>query len=288
VTGPVEVGAVVVEVGAVVADQPGAGRRLGGERLGPLAPQALVALDGRPLLAHALACLEASRSVTAIVVVADPDAEEATAKVVADEGLAKVTAVVPCGPTRQASVALGLAALPPGPAFVAVHDAARPLAGPDLVDELLELLRAAGPDGPAAVVPGVPVTDTVRRVGEGGRSLGVVDRGRLRVLQTPQLFVRAVLEEAHRLASRDGVEATDEAALVERAGHPVRVVPGTAENLKVTTALDLAVAEAIAGRRAAGPPGSPRAADSPRAARDQPRPHGMRPGQHGISRGSTG
>jgi len=236
VTGP-------VEVAAVVADQPGVGRRPGAE--------ALVPLDGRPLLAHALACLEASRSVTTVVVVADPDAEEATAKVVAGEGFAKVTAVVPGGPTRQASVALGLAALPPGPEFVAVHDAARPLADPGLVDELLELLRVAGPSGPAGVVPGVPVTDTVRRVGKDGRSLGVVDREQLRVLQTPQLFVRAVLEEAHRRAARDGVEATDEAALVEWAGHRVRVVPGTVENLKVTTALELAVAEAIVGRRAA-------------------------------------
>jgi 2-C-methyl-D-erythritol 4-phosphate cytidylyltransferase len=239
VTGPGEVAAVVPAAGA-------------GRRLGDQGAKALVRLHGRPLLAHALACLEASRCVTAIVVVASPEAEAATAQVVAAEGLAKVTAVVRGGPTRQVSVARGLAALPGGPGFVAVHDAARPLASPGLVDELLELLRAAGPDGPAGVVPGVPVIDTVRRVGQGGRSLGVVDRDHLRAIQTPQLFVRAVLEEAHQRAARDGIEATDEAALVERTGHQVRVVPGAVENLKVTTTLDLAVAEAILTRRAAG------------------------------------
>jgi len=230
---------------------------------------ALARLDGRTLLAHALASLEASPSVTAIVVVTPPEAEAAAKAVAAErvvvaeafvvaEGFVKVTAVVPGGPTRQGSVALGLAALPPGPELVAVHEAARPLAGPDLLGALLERLLAGlvpgvpagdGPGAPAGVVPGVPVVDTVRRVGEGGRSRGIVDRGRLRSIQTPQLFIRAVLEEAHRRAARAGVEATDDAALVEWAGHPVRVVPGPVDNLKVTTVLDLTVAEAILARR---------------------------------------
>ncbi len=174
---------------------------------------ALARLDGRTLLAHALASLEASPSVTAIVVVTPPEAEAAAKAVAAErvvvaeafvvaEGFVKVTAVVPGGPTRQGSVALGLAALPPGPELVAVHEAARPLAGPDLLGALLERLLAGlvpgvpagdGPGAPAGVVPGVPVVDTVRRVGEGGRSRGIVDRGRLRSIQTPQLFIRAVL-----------------------------------------------------------------------------------------------
>jgi 2-C-methyl-D-erythritol 4-phosphate cytidylyltransferase len=154
--------------------------------------------------------------------------------------------------------------MPPGPAFVAVHDAARPLPGRGSVDRLLELLHAArsgaGADDPshrgtpvgspeplrpAGVVPGVPVVDTVRRVDGDQRSRGIVDRDQLRAVQTPQLFVREALEAAHRRASLDGVEASDEAALVELAGHPVQVVPGSHENLKVTTALDLLVAEAL-------------------------------------------
>ncbi|HEY2958922.1 MAG TPA: 2-C-methyl-D-erythritol 4-phosphate cytidylyltransferase [Actinomycetota bacterium] len=230
-------------VAAVVAAA-GSGRRLGGQ-----GAKALVRLAGRPLLLHALADLEASRSVTAIVVVAHPDQVAASAGLVAAAGLVKVMAVVPGGPTRQASVALGLAALPPGAAYVAVHDAARPLAGHRLLDELLDQLLVQ--NGTAGVVPGAPVTDTVRRVDAEQRSLGVVDREQLRAIQTPQLFERSILLEAHRRAAAAGVEATDEAALVEWAGHAVRVVPGPQENLKVTTALDLAVAEAILARREA-------------------------------------
>jgi 2-C-methyl-D-erythritol 4-phosphate cytidylyltransferase len=221
-----------------------------------------VSLAGRPLLAHAVEAMEANRCVTAVVVVAHPDALGASAKLLADEGFAKVVAVVAGGPTRQASVAAGLAAMPPGPTFLAVHDAARPLPGPGSVDRLLKLLHAArsgAPDDPVGVVPGVPVVDTVRRVDGDQRSRGIVDRDQLRAVQTPQLFVREALEAAHRRARLDGVEASDEAALVELAGHPVQVVPGRQENLKVTTALDLLVAEALLARRGPGnPKGVPR------------------------------
>ena len=220
-----------------------------GRRLRSQGPKALVRLAGRPLLVHAVEAMEANRCVTAVVVVAHPDALGATAKLLADEGFAKVVAVVAGGPTRQASVAAGLAAMPPGPAFVAVHDAARPLPGRGAVDRLLELLDAARSGaGAAGVVPGVPVVDTVRRVDDDQRSRGIVDRDQLRAVQTPQLFVREALEAAHRRAMLDGVEASDEAALVELAGHPVQVVPGSHENLKVTTALDLLVAEALLTR----------------------------------------
>jgi 2-C-methyl-D-erythritol 4-phosphate cytidylyltransferase len=229
-----------------------------GRRLQSQGPKALVRLAGRPLLVHAVEAMEANRCVTAVVVVAHPGALGTTAKLLADEGFAKVVAVVAGGPTRQASVAAGLAAMPPGPAFVAVHDAARPLPGLGVVDRLLELLRAArsGAGGFAGVVPGVPVVDTVRQVDDDQRSRGIVDRDRLRAVQTPQLFVREALEAAHRRATLDGVEASDEAALVELAGHPVQVVPGSHENLKVTTALDLLVAEALLDRRR--DPGNPK------------------------------
>jgi 2-C-methyl-D-erythritol 4-phosphate cytidylyltransferase len=224
-----------------------------GRRLGAGGAKALVLLAGRPLLAHAVEALEANRCTAAVVVAGHPDTLDATAELLATEGFAKVTAVVAGGPTRQASVAAGLRALPPGLGYAAVHDAARPLVAPGAVDRLLELLLEAGVAG---VVPGVPVTDTIRRVDTGQRSSGIVDREQLRAMQTPQLFVRQALEEAHRLALRDRVEATDEAVLVELAGHKVQVVPGDPENLKVTTPLDLAVAEALLARRHAGRAGS--------------------------------
>ena len=218
----------------------GAGRRLGA------GPKALATLAGRALLAHAVEAVEANRCTAAVVVVGHPDALEDTAKLVAEEGFTKVTAVIAGGPTRRASVAAGLRAVPPGLGYVAIHDVARPLVGPGDVDRMLALLLEAGVAG---VVPGVPVTDTVRRVDAVQRSTGIVDRERMRAMQTPQLFVREVLEEALRLAVADRVEGADEAALVELAGHLVRLVPGNPENLKVTTPLDLALAETLLARR---------------------------------------
>jgi 2-C-methyl-D-erythritol 4-phosphate cytidylyltransferase len=261
-------------VGVVV---PAAGA---GGRFGPGGAKALVHLAGRPLVAHAVEALEANRCVAVLVVVAHPDTLEATAKLVADEGFAKVAAVVAGGPTRQASVAAGLAALPEGPAYVAVHDAARPLVAHGAVDRLLGLLLEAGAAG---VVPGVPVVDTIRRVDAARRSTGLVPREQLRNMQTPQLFDRRVLEEAHRLARAGGVEAADEAALVERAGHRVQVVPGDPENLKVTTPLDLALAETLLGRRP--PPGGPSGAPEPGPPEDRGS-GGLKPGPP-VDRGSA-
>ena len=227
-----------------------------GRRLGDQGPKALVPLAGRPLLAYALADVEGSRCTSAVVVVTHPSALQAVEKLVGEEGFSKVTQVVPGGPTRQASVAAGLAALPSRLEHVAVHDAARPLAGPHLLDRLLELL-VHGPKGLGGVIPGTPVTDTIRRVDRYGRSRGVIDREELRAVQTPQLFPRPVLEEAHQRARRDGVEATDDAALVERIGFPVLVVPSAVENIKVTTHFDLAVAAELLARRARGPGARP-------------------------------
>jgi 2-C-methyl-D-erythritol 4-phosphate cytidylyltransferase len=231
-------------VGVVVPAPGSAGQ------LGPAGAEALVQLAGRPLLAHAVEALEANRCTAAVVVVSHPDTLEVTAKLLAEEGFAKVTAVIAGGPTRQACVAAGVRALPRGPGYVAVHDAARPLVAPGAVDRMLGLLLGAGVAG---VVPGGPVADTIRGVDPSQRSTGIVDRDRLRAMQTPQLFVREALEEAYRLARGGRLQAADEAALVERAGHPVQVVPGDPGNLKVTTPLDLALAEALlARRRAAG------------------------------------
>jgi 2-C-methyl-D-erythritol 4-phosphate cytidylyltransferase len=223
----------------------------------------LIELAGRALLAHAVAAMEANRCTTAVVVVGHPDALETTAKLLADEGFAKLTAVVAGGPTRQASVAAGLRALPPGLGYVAVHDASRPLAASGAVDRMLGLLLETGAAG---VVPGIPVVDTIRRVDPAQRSTGLVDRDQLRAMQTPQLFAREVLERAHRLALRDGVEAIDEVALVELAGHRVQVVPGDPENLKVTTPLDLALAETLLARRHPVPRG-PEGPDGPEETR---------------------
>lgn len=247
-------------VGVIV---PAAG---GGRRLGAPHCKALIALGERPLLAWALAGVEANDRVDTVVVVAHPASIEAVASLVAAGGFARVSAVVAGGPTRRASVAAGLDALPAGPAYVAVHDACRPLLRPGAIDRLADLLGDLAPPavpgagarwpGPRGVAPGVAVTDTVRRVAGGDRSGGIVDREELRTLQTPQIFLRAALEEAHRRAAAAGLDdlgpldGASDAVLLERAGFPVAVVPGELENLTIATPLDLEVAEVLASRAA--------------------------------------
>jgi 2-C-methyl-D-erythritol 4-phosphate cytidylyltransferase len=144
--------------------------------------------------------------------------------------------VVAGGAERQASVAAALAAVPAGPEIVLVHDAARALTPPELVESVAEAVRA----GHDAVIPVLPVVDTIKDVGAGEVVLGTVDRSALRAVQTPQGFRRSVLAAAHAAA---GDPLTDDAGLVEKLGIPVVCVPGSEYALKVTRPFDLALAE---------------------------------------------
>lgn len=226
----------------VAAIVPAAGR---GERLGPGAPKALRLLGGVPLLVHAVRSLAAARLVDLVVVAAPPDQVTAVRALLADHHTGATLQVVPGGPTRPESVRAALGALPDSVGVVLVHDAARPLAPVELVDAVVAAVRA----GADAVVPGLPVTDTVKRV-DGDIVTETFDRSGLRSVQTPQGFRRAVLEEAHLDLSDGGI--TDDAGLVERAGYPVVVVPGDEEAFKVTRPLDLVLAEAVLARRRSG------------------------------------
>jgi 2-C-methyl-D-erythritol 4-phosphate cytidylyltransferase len=226
----------------VAAIVPAAGR---GERLGPGAPKALRLLGGVPLLVHAVRNLAAARLVDLVVVAAPPDQVTAVRALLADHHTGATLHVVPGGPTRPESVRAALAALPDAVAVVLVHDAARPLAPVELIDAVASVVRA----GADAVVPGLPVTDTVKRV-DGDVVTETVDRSALRSVQTPQGFRRTVLEEAHLDLTDEGI--TDDAGLVERAGYSVIVVPGAEEAFKVTRPLDLVLAEAVLARRRSG------------------------------------
>ncbi len=207
-----------------------------GSRLGLALPKAFVPLAGRPILAHTLARLEAVPLVEAIVVVvAEAEVEACVRRVVRPAGLARVTAVVPGGAERQDSVRAGLAALPSWADVVLVHDAARPLVPPEVIEAVAHAAFASG-----AATAAVRPKDTVRD--DGGRTL---DRGRLWLVQTPQGFRRDLLAEAHARAAADRYAGTDDASLVERLGHPVAVVPGSYRNVKITTREDLVVAEAL-------------------------------------------
>lgn len=223
---------------------PAAGR---GERLGPGAPKSLRPLAGEPLVVHAVRRLAGARSVAAIVVAAPPGTTDHVEALLAPAVGPVRLVVVPGGASRQASVAAALTAAPEGLDIVLVHDAARALAPPRLADEVTAAVRAGHP----AVVPVMPVVDTVRRVNAAGAVVATVDRGDLRAVQTPQGFRRAVLAAAHAAAAATAGmgagegDVTDDAGLVERIGLPVHTVPGRDVALKITRPADLVLAEAL-------------------------------------------
>ena len=204
-----------------------------GERLGAGQPKALVEVAGVAMVTRAVDGLWASGVVDDVIVVAPAEHLEAMA------GVVPTTArVVPGGLDRVASVAAGLREI--GDAdVVLVHDAARCLCPPEVVRAVA---KAVG-DGHVAVVPAIPVTDTVRRADAKGRVV-LVDRTGLLAVQTPQGFDPAVLRRAHEAAGDN--RATDDAGLVEAIGAEVVTVPGDPRAFKVTSPLDLAMADALA------------------------------------------
>lgn len=205
-----------------------------GVRLGAGTPKAFAPLCGEPLLAHALRGVLGCAEVGHVIVVA-PASHLRQARVVAGDD--PRVDVVTGGPDRAASVKAGIAALHAEDGIVLVHDAARCLAPAELFARVIHAVRAGHP----TVVPGLAVTDTVKVVDAEGRVEATPDRESLRGIQTPQGFLREVLEHAHA----NGGSATDDAGLVERIGGHVLVVDGDPRALKVTSALDLAVAAAL-------------------------------------------
>lgn len=206
-----------------------------GVRLGPGSPKALRLLAGEPLLVHAVRRVAAAPSVRLIVIAAPPADVAAVRRLFAP--IAPVT-VVPGGAERQQSVAAALAAVPGNCPIVLVHDAARALTPPELVESVAAAVRA----GNDAVIPALPVVDTVKEVDAAGVVLGTVDRAALRAVQTPQGFRRAVLVAAHAAATDP---LTDDAGLVEKGGGRVVCVPGSEYAMKITRPLDLALAETL-------------------------------------------
>lgn len=203
-----------------------------GQRLGAGVPKAFVEVAGRSLLARAFTTFAANPAVEAVVVAAPAGHTDRAAELTQGR-------VVVGGDTRQESVAAALAALPTDVSYVLVHDVARPFVPMRIIDDVIAALHG----GALAVVPIVPVHDTVRRVRPDGTLDGIVDRASLAAVQTPQGFRRDVLVDAHERAG--GLVATDDAALVEALGVPVVAVAGAEESFKITTAADLARAEAF-------------------------------------------
>lgn len=217
----------------------GRGARLAADR-----PKALVKVWGKSLLAHAVDTLAEVSEIEGFVVTAPPDHEDEIERAV--RSAPGCIAVVTGGETRQASVRRGLDALPDGFDTVVCHDVARPLATSELFRAVLAALDEA--DG---AVPVLPIADTVKRV-DGGRVRETIPREGLAAAQTPQAFRRTALEVAHRAAEAEGVDATDDAALLERARFRLVAVPGQDDNRKVTEPDDVWHAELMLERRARG------------------------------------
>jgi len=219
----------IESVGAIIAAA-GRGRRFGeGDKL--FAP-----LAGRPLIAHTLMAFEVCRAVNRVVLVLAAESLERACRLVEAAGFDKVAVICPGGPRRQESVRLGLEAL--GPCrWVVVHDGARPLVTAALIEAGLAAAAETG-----AAIATLPLADTLKDVADDGLVRRTLDRRNLWTVQTPQVFDYELLREAHRLAQGD---ATDDAALVEALGRRVKVFPGSPRNLKVTTAADLALAQAL-------------------------------------------
>jgi 2-C-methyl-D-erythritol 4-phosphate cytidylyltransferase len=216
----------------VIIAAAGSGTRLG------LGSKALVRLNGRTTLARVLELFLGLEEVDQIVVVAPPARLEKAQAEVEQLAPAKQVKVCPGGESRQQSVRAGLAHLE-GCTHVLVHDAARPLASPALIRRVLAAACETG-----AAMPGLPPRDAVKRV-EGGRLVENLDRSRVMLAQTPQGFAYPVLVRAHFEAAETGLEGDDDAALVSAGGHAVTVVAGEPGNIKLTTAEDLEMLEAL-------------------------------------------
>ena len=221
---------------------PAAGR---GRRMGGGVPKAYRLLRGTPLLLRSLAAFRGIPEIREVVLAVPPEDVERLPRRWGRRLLRLgVTRIVPGGARRQDSVASALAVTDPRSTHVLVHDAARPLVTKEVIRRVLAAGRRHG-----AVIPAVPVADTIKRAARGGRVVATLDRDGLWAVQTPQLFRRDLLLTVMERARRRGLEGTDEARLVEAAGHDVRIVPGDPVNLKLTTPSDFIIASALCARR---------------------------------------
>ena len=199
-----------------------------GARLGSRMPKQFLRLGGEAILTATVRQFRRHPRLAAIVVAA-PAAHVVRARRLLGSGVT----VIPGGQTRQESVRLAVEAAPPAARVILVHDAVRPFITRGLVDAVLAAARTDG-----AAICALPVAETIKRVRDGIVE-ATIERAGLWAVQTPQAFRAEILREAHDKARRDGVVGTDDAMLVERLGHRVRVVPGLADNVKITTPEDL-------------------------------------------------
>jgi 2-C-methyl-D-erythritol 4-phosphate cytidylyltransferase len=215
----------------------GSSQRMGFDKL-------LALLGDKPVLAHTIDAFERTLSVDEIIVVARPERVAEFKELVRQNGFQKVRDVIRGGERRQDSVRAGLERLNSETTFVAVHDAARPLVGPEQIERVFELART---NGGAALAE--PITNTLKRADEDGVVTGGVPRENLFAMQTPQVFARELLDKAYAAVAASGLSVTDEVSAVEHLGAKIVLLPNDDWNVKITYPRDLLLAEAILARR---------------------------------------
>lgn len=215
------------------------GRRMGSDR-----NKLLLTLRSQPLITWTLLAAEAAHRISWIGIIAQPSDFSDLKEILSGLSLTKPVHLIQGGATRQESVYNGLQALPVEAEQVLIHDGARCLATPDLLDRCAQSIRHC-----QGLIAAVPVKDTIKVVDETGLIQSTPDRRQLWAAQTPQAFDVLLLKQCHAEGRRQGWEVTDDAALFEKCGLPVQIVEGEETNLKLTTPVDLAIAEFILQQR---------------------------------------
>lgn len=229
----------MAKIGVVI---PAAGQ---GKRMRAGYNKQFLKLMGQPLLAHTVRLFEESSCVDEVVIVGAESDQRVIKELVDRHSFDKVVAICLGGVQRQDSVRAGVQALSSAIRRVVVHDGARPLLTLKEFNQFLEKTE----EFPAASM-GIQLKDTIKRVDVSGKVIETFERESLRAIQTPQIFDRGILEEAHHRAETVGYYGTDDASLLEWMGYPVQIVEGSQENVKVTTPEDLWLAERILTMRA--------------------------------------
>jgi 2-C-methyl-D-erythritol 4-phosphate cytidylyltransferase len=214
-----------------------------GKRMGAGKNKLLLNLEGIPILIHTLKVFEADAECSGIILAINPSDEQQFKSLLKEYGIHKVTSLVNGGKERQDSVYNGLMSVQSVDGIVLVHDAARPFIKLETIHNLVD---AASRDGGSIVA--VPVKDTIKKAAN-SMVAETVERSSLWAVQTPQAFRVSVLLEAHNKAMREQFTGTDESSLVERIPHPVSIIEGDYDNIKLTTPEDLYFAEAILRKR---------------------------------------
>jgi 2-C-methyl-D-erythritol 4-phosphate cytidylyltransferase len=229
--------------GRVAAIIPAAGE---GRRMGGTVPKQFLQIGGREILARTLEVFETCVAIDDVwVVVADEQCTSCQSTIVERYGFRKIRGVIAGGATRQESVWRGLQQVTASVTLVVVHDGVRPLVTELLLQQTLEHASRYG-----AAIAAVPLKDTLKRVSAAGTVEATVARERLWRVQTPQAFRHALLHRAFQHAWQQGLQATDEAGLIEALGYPVQIVPSYEHNIKITTPDDLIFCEMFLRERA--------------------------------------